>query len=193
MTEVSKVMVGIVLYNPDIKRLIKNINTCLKQVNKILLIDNASRNIAEVLSFGDFIKLYELYYKKHNCKESIYKYLWSVKFLRNAAAHNSCLLNSLKKPYNTRINLCKDINTYISKIDGITADVRKRRMSNPIINDFVVTLYVFNNIVTSNEIKRHSMNKLKNMIDNRFIRNKEYFEKNQVIISYFYFINSSKE
>lgn len=50
MTEVSKVMVGIVLYNPDIKRLIKNINTCLNQVNKILLIDNASRNIAEVLS-----------------------------------------------------------------------------------------------------------------------------------------------
>ena len=176
---------------PYIRENINNKNTqnsvCRELIEKYSD-DFAIWNIAEVLSFGDFIKLYELYYKKYNCKESIYKYLWSVKFLRNAAAHNSCLLNSLKRPYNTRINLCKDINTYISKIDGITADVRKRRMSNPIINDFVVTLYVFNNIVTSNEIKRHSMNKLKNMIDNRFTRNKEYFEKNQVIISYYYFI-----
>lgn len=32
-------------------------------------------------------------------------------------------------------------------------------MNCTIINDFVVTFYVFNNIVTSNKIKRHSMNK----------------------------------
>ena len=61
-------------------------------------------------------------------------------------------------------------------------------MSNPLINDFVVTLYVFNNIVTSNELKKHTMDKLKNMIANRFTRNKEYFEKNQVIISNYHFI-----
>ncbi|MDK2827832.1 MAG: hypothetical protein PWP67_631 [Clostridium butyricum] len=150
--------------------------------------DFAIWNIVEVLSFGDFIKLYEIYYKKYPYKESIYKYLYSIKFLRNAAAHNSCLLNSLKNPYNTRINLFKDINTYISKINGVNSDVRRRKMSNPIINDFVVMLYVFNNIVTSTSIKKNSMSTLKNIIDIRFTRHKEYFEKNQIIVSDYKFI-----
>lgn len=59
----------------------------------------AAWNIIEVLSFGDFMKLYSLYYKKYYEKDSMVDFLWSVKFLRNAAAHNSCLLNSLKNPY----------------------------------------------------------------------------------------------
>lgn len=150
--------------------------------------DFAIWNIAEVLSFGDFIKLYEMYYSKYPSQENISRYLWSVKFLRNAAAHNSCLLNSLRNPYNTRINLFKEINTFISKIDGISSDIRKRRMSNPIVNDFVVTLYVFNNVVKSEQIKKHSMEELKTLIDIRFIRNKSYFEKNQLIVSYYKFI-----
>lgn len=145
-------------------------------------------NIAEVLSFGDFIKLYEMYYNKYPSKENMCRYLWSVKFLRNAAAHNSCLLNSLRNPYNTRINLCKDINTFISKINDISSDIRKRKMSNPIINDFVVTLYIFNNVVKSQQIKKHSMEELKTLIDSRLIRNKSYFEKNQLIVSYYRFI-----
>lgn len=150
--------------------------------------DFAIWNIAEVLSFGDFIKLYEMYYSKYDARRNIVRYLWSVKCLRNAAAHNSCLLNSLKNPYNTQINLCKDINTFISKIDGINSDVRKKRMSNPIVNDFVVTLYVFNNLITSEQIKKHSMVELKNLIDIRFIKNNNYFIKNQIIVSYYKFI-----
>lgn len=66
-------------------------------------------NIIEVISFGDFLKLYQIYYKKYNDDESMIDYLWSVKFLRNAAAHNSCLINSLKVPY-TVIRKNKKIN-----------------------------------------------------------------------------------
>lgn len=79
----------------------------------------------EILSFGDFINLYLLYYEKYSSKNSMIKYLWSVKFLRNAAAHNSCLINSLKSPY-TRIRKNKNINTYISKIDDIKTEERKK-------------------------------------------------------------------
>ncbi|HEY5525405.1 MAG TPA: glycosyltransferase family 2 protein [Clostridium sp.] len=39
---------GIVLYNPDLKRLKENINAIYSQVSKIVLIDNASDNIDEV-------------------------------------------------------------------------------------------------------------------------------------------------
>lgn len=39
---------GIVLYNPDITRLIENINSIIKQVDNIILIDNGSKNINSV-------------------------------------------------------------------------------------------------------------------------------------------------
>lgn len=145
-------------------------------------------NVVEVLSFGDFIKLYEMYYQKYKTAGSINNYLWSVKFLRNAAAHNNCLINSLKKPYSTRIKLNKEINTIVSKIPGITAEVRKKKMANPIVHDFVVSLFVFNGIVSSQKIKKHTMEELKELMEGRFKRNKSYFEKNQLIVSYFNFV-----
>lgn len=45
--------------------------------------------IVEVLSFGHFIDLYQLYYAKYPSKNNFGSYLWSLKFLRNAAAHNN--------------------------------------------------------------------------------------------------------
>lgn len=144
-------------------------------------------NIVEVLSFGDFIKLYELYYKKYPNINSVEDFLWSVKFLRNAAAHNNCLLNSLKNTY-TRVRINKKINTFVSKIDGVKKEERKKKMANPVIHDFIVTLYVFNHIVCSEKLKTYTMEELKELINNRMTRNKSYFEKNQVIVTSYNFI-----
>ena len=38
-------------------------------------------NIVEVLSFGDFLILYELYYRKYPSSDSLLGFLWSVRFL----------------------------------------------------------------------------------------------------------------
>ena len=46
-------------------------------------------------------------------------FLGSIKFLRNAAAHNTCLLNSIRRPYKAKINKTKDIMDILSKIKGI--------------------------------------------------------------------------
>ena len=146
-------------------------------------------NIIEVLSFGDFINLYKIYYDKYTSEEQLISNLWSVKCLRNAAAHNSCLINSLKTPYTGRnIKVNKQINTYISKIDTIKPDERKKKMKNPIMHDFVVTLYVFNRIITSKNVKMQTINELKELVNIRFVRNKHYFDKNQIIKSYYRFI-----
>lgn len=143
-------------------------------------------NIVEVLSFGDFIKLYSFYYDKYPCKKSMVNYFWAVNCLRNAAAHNSCLLNSLKSPYT--ITRSKGISTFVSKIPSITKQERKKKLKNPIIHDFVVTLYVYNELVESGNTKKSTLEELQELIDNRFVENKDYFEKNQIIISYYKFI-----
>lgn len=145
-------------------------------------------NVVEVLSFGDFTKLYQIYYEKYRTRGSMERHVWSVRFLRNAAAHNNCLLNSLRIPYSKEIKPNKEVMNFISKIDGISREARKNKMKNPVIHDFVVTLFVFNNIVTSNGIKKNTMQELKDLVDNRFVKNKDFFKKNQLIISYYDFI-----
>lgn len=145
-------------------------------------------NIVEVLSFGDFIKLYNKYYKKYPSELSMTNYLWSVKFLRNAAAHNNCLINSLKTPYIRPIKPNKQVNTFISKIPGIKRQARVNKMSNHVIHDFIVTLFVFNGITTSIDLKRKTFEELKRLFDERLLSNKSYFEKNEVIKSNYKFL-----
>lgn len=46
--EKSKVLAGIVSYNPDIERFKKNIDNISKQVYKVIIIDNGSRNVVQI-------------------------------------------------------------------------------------------------------------------------------------------------
>lgn len=66
-------------------------------------------NIIEVLNFGDFQELYKFFYMRNGTslfptnkklQSGPFSYLINpVRILRNAAAHNNCLPNSLKTPY----------------------------------------------------------------------------------------------
>lgn len=115
-------------------------------------------------------------------------YLWSVKFLRNAAAHNGCLINSLKTPYIRPIKPNKQVNTFISKIPGIKREARTKKMSNHVVHDFVVVLFVFKQITTSETLKCKTLEELKRLFDGRLLANQNYFEKNEVIKSNYNFI-----
>ena len=46
--EIKHVLSGIVTYNPDINRLIENINAIAPQVNRVLIVDNGSNNHEEI-------------------------------------------------------------------------------------------------------------------------------------------------
>ena len=145
-------------------------------------------SLVEILSFGEFIKLYELYYRKYPVKDSFLNYLWSIKYIRNASAHNNCLLNSLRLPYSNSIRPNKEINTLISKFNGINKNSRKNKMKNPMIHDLVVLIITFEKIIKSEMIKKKTFEDLKYLFDKRFMRNKEYFSKNDTIKSYYQFV-----
>lgn len=152
-------------------------------------IDNfAIWNIVEVLSYGDFIKLYKLYYTKYPSDTDMRNFLWEVKFLRNAAAHNNCLINSLKTSYIKPIKLNKQVNTFVSKIPGITPTGRRNKMSNHVVHDFVVALFVFDKVVTSPTYKKKTYEELVELFEGRIVANKQYFEKNEVITSTYKFV-----
>lgn len=144
--------------------------------------------LIELLSFGDFIELYEYYYNKYPEDNSLNSFLLPVKCLRNAAAHNNCILNSLRKPYSKKINENKKITIFISRqVQNISPLVRKQKMTNPVMHDFVTTLYVFDKIVNSKSTKKRTYDDLKELFYVKLIRNKDFFAKNDVIVSYYNF------
>lgn len=145
--------------------------------------------IVEVISFGEFIELYQLYYSLYPSKNNDFSsYLWSIKFLRNAAAHNNCLLNSLKAPYSISIHKTKDILFEISKIKTISQKSREKWMANPVIHDFVILVYVYLRLIKSHGIKQSGIDNLHWLFNERMLKHKEYFQKNNTITESYNFV-----
>lgn len=145
--------------------------------------------IIETLSFGKFIELYNLYYGTYGGK-NYSSFLGSIKFLRNAAAHNTCLLNSIRRPYKAKINKTKDIMDILSKIKGIPTSY-KIKMQNPVIHDFVVMLFVYNDILNypaNRELRKDGMDEVNKLFKETFVRNREWFAKNEVLKENYEFI-----
>ena len=159
----------------------------------------AAWNIVEVLSFGDFIKLFELYYDIYPEKKSktIINLLWPVKFIRNASAHNNCLLNTLRKPYihthlfNNKKNIVepnKELIRLLTKIPNVSKNARKKKTTNPIIHDFIALLFLFNEVCTSNTLKEKQFRQLDNLINVRFCKYSDYFANDNIFTSSYDFI-----
>lgn len=180
--------------NERIRDNLKNKKDNYNSVTKDLLNKYFDRlaiwNIVEALTFGDFVILYTMYYRKYPNDDSLLSFLWAVKFLRNAAAHNNCLLNSLKNPY-SRVRINKDITTIISKNPLISPDERIKKMSNPVVSDFIITLYVFREVIKSKDIITKTIVELKDFLNIRALRHSIYFDKNQWIQTNYYFVKKN--
>lgn len=144
--------------------------------------------IAEVLSFGDFIELNRLYYNTYPSTNDYSNYLGSIKFLRNAAAHNNCLLNSIKAPYNIKLHKTESFARELSKIKGLSETSRNKWLKNPVIHDFLVLVYVFLRITKSSTIKRRGIEEINVLFYERMLRHKEYFiGNNDSLVSSYHF------
>lgn len=62
----SKLVIGIVLYNPDLKRLSANIKSCLQQSAHIVLIDNGSNNTIQINEYYRNNSNIDIIYNKKN-------------------------------------------------------------------------------------------------------------------------------
>lgn len=154
-------------------------------------------NIVELLSFGNFMELYELYYQTYD-SFNYSDYLKSIKFIRNAAAHNNCILSSLKKPNSLKkFSKTKKLANILGKIPEFRElENRDAMMKNPIIHDFVALLFVYNDILKVSATKNGRNKKMEELRyefcdDNGRVRkNRHYFEKNQSIKNAYSFICS---
>ena len=84
------------------------------------------------------MKLYEYYMERYPGRLKDSDLLYSIRDLRNATAHSNCLINKLQK--GTNKPSVKTIK-FVSNIDGIGASMRKSKLSNKFLYDFVSLLY----------------------------------------------------
>lgn len=161
----------------------------------------AAWNLIEVLSFGDFIKLYELYYLLYpeQVNEVASDLIWPLKFIRNASAHNNCLLNTLRKPYvythlydkkRRTIIVNKRLVSLLSSVPTITKNNRKKKITNPVIHDFMASLFLFDEICTSQVFKMKIFTEVKEFVDGRLIENKEFFNFDNIFTTIYDFIRN---
>ena len=135
----------------------------------------------EIISFGDFVKLFNFYY---DTQSPINISLNPVKSLRNACAHNNCLINNLRSGQTRPGHV---VNNFVSKVPGISRDVRRKYLSVRPIFEFVTLLMVYDKVVSST-IKTYRYNELKKLVDERLPKHAKYYENQQLLKSSYDFI-----
>ena len=148
-------------------------------------------NAIEVLSFGQFINLYKLYSaENYGWNNKICNLLIPARSIRNAAAHNNCILNSLHRPYSIpTVSLTNQVDSFASRVPALKkSKSRKTKLSNPVIHDFVALLYLFDRVCTSASTKKYTYQNLYELFFTRFCSRKEYFAQNASIVSSYEFV-----
>ena len=143
---------------------------------------------AEVLPFGgliSFLKFCGEFFDDAELKDDVYL-LYDVKRIRNAAAHNNCII------YNLQLNTSKhktnyNVNRFLSNELGFGKDLRDRRMSNAVIRDIVTLLYTHKMLVCSEGVHNARAKSL-NAVMERVFKNKNYYDGNDLITATFNFL-----
>jgi hypothetical protein len=142
----------------------------------------------EIITFGELVNFYDFFSKKYCLKKETKNIfiLREIVKLRNAVAHNSCLLCYLDKKDNKYSPDYKIVN-YLN-LCGVGKESRDNKLSNSRIKQMTCTLYMFNEIVTSDGIKRNVIEDLNELFYDRIILHKEYYNNNELLKSiYSYF------
>lgn len=133
----------------------------------------------EIITFGDFTKFYSTYYEQYPKKENYIGVLNSVKSLRNACAHNNCLIHDLRKG---GTKPTQKISKFISSIPTITKSERKSALSARAVYELTALVYLYSNVVFE-PVKEHRLFELNDLVNGRMIRHADYFENQDIIKS----------
>lgn len=134
----------------------------------------------ELITFGDFIKFYEFYYRIMKINEPLsVPVLKMLKNLRNACAHNNCLIADLQTGTTF---IPGELGNFLSTVKTISKNQRKKKMSCLPVLEFVSVIYSLNTIATKSVISKHKK-ELKKLFEKRMLKHKDYFIDNDIIKS----------
>lgn len=134
--------------------------------------------LVEIIGFNSLIKFIQFYNRKYPNSIAIdTNILNPIRSLRNACAHNNCLLNNMR-PCNTQPS--PTISNFVVSISTVAKEERKKKLKCRPLFEFTCLLYLYQSVVTDS-VRIRRMNELKTFVDQRLFKNAHYFTSNQTI------------
>lgn len=142
----------------------------------------------EIISFGDLCKLClfynHLYPGRLSFKPTL---LFPIRDIRNASAHNNCLIYNIHESNNKPNN---EVSNLVAKlISNVSKSMRLKMLRNKTIHDFITLLYFYDNVIKSEKTKTDRYSDVKRLFDKRMNRNCDYFKNNSSLTSAYKFVN----
>lgn len=142
----------------------------------------------EVVSFGDLCRIIDTYEKLYPKRLSFdYRLIYHIKDIRNAAAHNNCMISNLQYKH-VQFKPNGNINRIVSNIKTISARTRSTYLYYKPMHDLIVLLYLYPLLVQSEDIKLRTYKKIKHIFFKKIPKNRHFFLSNHRITSAFSFI-----
>lgn len=145
--------------------------------------------LLETMQFGNFVRFIEFYtynISKDNDYLNLAKVIKHVKNIRNAAAHNQAILMDIAEIRSDRTT--KVVSDYVLSIQKISSIMRTNKLKNRKIHDLVAVLYVYQNYIISEGIKKNRYKDLRELMV-RIKRNKQYYSQNPGLTSSYAFFS----
>ncbi len=143
----------------------------------------------EIIPFGRLVSFYKFCadrFSDKTMKNNFYRLL-TCKEIRNASAHSNCILNDLQTRTSThRTN--DDVTKDLMRINGMSTNFRKNRMTNARIQQIVTLFYMHKTMVTSTGVKTSESRELHKTMT-RMYKNIDYYTNNPLVKSTFDFLN----
>ena len=149
--------------------------------------------LVEIISFGDLLDIFDYCVSVYSMELPVdRRCLDRIRQIRNATAHNNCIINdfqSINKPANTPSFIT---NFLVSSEIG--QNMRKKKLSNPRINQIVYLFYTYDKIVTGNHTRTNRVKELQDLFENRMLEHADYFQNNTLLTStYDFFLKLVKK
>ena len=138
--------------------------------------------LLELLSFGElckFVQAYDVIYP-HRLNWKI-RMLFPVRDIRNASAHNNCLIFDVRE--NSGINVTPAIRYFLyhQVFNKTHKRLCQNALNNKPIHDLLCLLYLYPEIVESEFLRKQRLIELKKLIYQRIVKHKEYYRKNAAL------------
>ncbi|GAO99289.1 Abi family protein [Fructobacillus ficulneus] len=113
-----------------------------------------------------------------------------VRNIRNKSAHNSIILNRITTAVEESAEIPNASNitkTFVSKAH-VSNNSSRKKLRIPVILDMTTTLAIYDNMVSSHEMKKRRYTELKQLML-RIKKNKQYYKKNNSLTSIYNYFN----
>lgn len=133
----------------------------------------------EVIPFGEFVNFYKYYYNQYSYGEFSSDLLYNVRNIRNASAHNNCIIHDLvnKNGYYK--------NELVNILDSLLPNTKRRtiqnRLKNNSVQDFISLLIAVHKVIKSNDLKNYYLKSIKNLFDVRMIRDAHLYKSSPAL------------